>query len=372
MHDLSRSAQRVTRTLARRALAPRIATLFAGPLFVSACASGSAPASLAQPTLEVQTSAATALLQAVSVVDPDVVWVSGHGGSWGRTLDGGRTWSVSVMRGADSLEFRDVHAASATTAWLLAAGPGERSRIYRTNDAGATWTEQWVNPEPQGFYDCMDFWDERRGFVYGDAVGGALRVLVTSDGGATWTLVPPASLPAAQPSEGGFAASGTCAVAGEGGRGWIAAGNAPRARVFSTTDYGRTWQAADVPVVAGESAGLASIAMTDATRGMAFGGHLGEPSNTANKVARTQDGGRTWAAVAGAPIPGAIYGSAAVPETDGGTLVVVGPGGAAVSRDGGNSWSSVDTRAWWGVGSGGPDATWISGPQGRIARIRLR
>jgi photosystem II stability/assembly factor-like uncharacterized protein len=276
------------------------------------------------------------------------------------------------MRGADSLEFRDVHAASASTAWLLAAGPGERSRIYRTTDAGGSWTEQWVNREPQGFYDCMDFWDERRGFVYGDAVDGGLRVLVTSDAGASWDLVPSSSLPTALPGEGGFAASGTCAIAGEGGRGWIAAGNAPRARVFSTSDYGRSWQAADAPVVAAEAAGLTSIAMADATRGMAFGGHLAEQTNNGTKVARTQDGGRTWSAVSVAPIPGAIYGGVHVPGTSGRVFVVVGPGGSAVSLDGGNSWSRVDTRAWWGVGSGGPDATWITGPQGRVAKLRLR
>jgi photosystem II stability/assembly factor-like uncharacterized protein len=371
MHGVVRSSDEAFPKSTARTRARRIALLLAAPLLESACASGSALPTNGQPTLEEQSSGSTELLQGVSVVDANVVWVSGHGGSWGRTTDGGRTWRVSVMRGADSLEFRDVHAASATTAWLLAAGPGERSRIYRTTDAGATWTEQWVNHEPQGFYDCMDFWDERRGFVYGDAVDGSLRVLVTSDGGSSWSLVPSSSLPAALPGEGGFAASGTCAIAGEGGRGWIAGGNAPRARVFSTSDFGRTWQAAETPVVAAEAAGLTSIAMADATSGIAFGGHLGEQGNTGTKVARTQDGGRTWTAVAGAPIPGAIYGGVVVPDTGGRSFLVVGPGGAAISLDGGNIWSGVDTRAWWGVGSGGRGATWITGPQGRIAKLRM-
>ena len=339
----------------------------------TACSSASVARSQSPsaPTLELQSSGTTQLLQALSVVDSNVVWVSGHGGSFGRTLDGGRRWSVSVMRGADSLEFRDVHASSATTAWLLSAGPGERSRIYHTSDGGASWTQQWVNREPEGFYDCMDFWDERRGFVYGDAVGGALRILVTEDGGATWNLVPNAALPVALPSEGGFAASGTCAVVGASGRAWIAAGNAPRARVFTTRDYGRSWQASDVPVVAGESAGLASIAMVDDERGLAFGGHLGDAQNSGVKVARTQDGGRSWQAVAGAPIPGAIYGGVHVGGTNGSSFVVVGPGGAALSTDGGTRWSMLDAGRWWGVGSGESGATWISGPGGQIARIRV-
>jgi photosystem II stability/assembly factor-like uncharacterized protein len=112
--------------------------------------------------------------------------------------------------------------------------------------------------------------------------------------------------------------------------------------------------------------------MLDALRGTAFGGHLGEPESTADKVARTEDGGRSWRALSVSPIPSAIYGGLHVPGTGGSALAAVGPGGAAVSVDGGESWRRLDERPWWGIGSGGPDATWITGPGGRIARIRLR
>ena len=57
-----------------------------------------------------------------------------------RTTDGGTTWERRPVTGADStLEFRDVHALSAKVAWVLAAGPGAKSRIYHTRDGGATW-----------------------------------------------------------------------------------------------------------------------------------------------------------------------------------------------------------------------------------------
>lgn len=162
----------------------------------------------ANAALVEQASGTLELLQAVSVVDRDVVWVSGHGGVYARTTDGGRTWVAASVPGADSLEFRDVHALDSHTAWLLAAGSGDRSRVYRTDDGGGSWTLQWTNPEPEGFYDCFDFWDGRRGVLYGDAVDGALRILITVDGGRSWQRVPASSLPAALPGEGGFAASG--------------------------------------------------------------------------------------------------------------------------------------------------------------------
>ena len=322
------------------------------------------------PTVEAQSASTTALLQAVSVVDSSTVWASGHGATWARTTDGGRSWQAGTVPGDTALEFRDVHAASATEAWLLAAGPGDRSRIFHTTNGGATWQQQWVNEEPAGFYDCMDFWDGQRGIVYGDAVDGQVRVLRTWDGGATWDLVPNRWLPAAQPGEGGFAASGTCAIARAGGRGWIAAGNAGRARAFRTINYGASWTAADVPVEAGEGAGLASVAMQTDSLGWAFGGNLGVTDRRTMNGARTTDGGATWTALPTMRMLGAVYGVAHV-RGWGNTLVAVGPGGVDVSNDGGSTWRSLDTRAFWGIASGGPNATWITGPGGRIVRLRF-
>jgi photosystem II stability/assembly factor-like uncharacterized protein len=161
------------------------------------------PASPAVPAVADQISGTTELLQAVSIVDASVVWVSGHGATWARTVNGGLSWGRGSIPGDTALEFRDVHARSAREAWLLAAGPGDRSRIYHTADGGVLWQLQWTNDEPAGFYDCMDFWDERRGVAYGDAVNGALRVLLTDDGGRSWRRVPDERLPPALPGEGG-------------------------------------------------------------------------------------------------------------------------------------------------------------------------
>ena len=104
--------------------------LFGLPILCAGCRGAPSPGPAAAPTLEEQRSGTTRLLQAVSPVDSSVVWVSGHGSTWMRTTDGGRTWAGGVVPNADSLEFRDVHAASASEAWLLSAGPGERSRVY--------------------------------------------------------------------------------------------------------------------------------------------------------------------------------------------------------------------------------------------------
>jgi photosystem II stability/assembly factor-like uncharacterized protein len=325
----------------------------------------------AGPTLVPQSSGTDALLQAVSPLSADVVWASGHGATWARTTDGGSTWVAGTVSDAPpDLQFRDVHAFGANEAVLMSAGSGDRSRIYRTEDGGRTWSLRWTNEEPDGFYDCIDFWDDSRGIAYGDAVGGGLRILRTADGGRTWERLPPDDLPPARAGEGGFAASGTCVEAGPDGAGWIAAGNAEGARVFRTEDYGRTWTAHEVPVVSGSGAGLTSVAMMDGDRGLAFGGDLSTPEGHTDNIARTVDGGRTWTSAARPTLGGAIYGGVFVPGSDG-AYVIVGPGGADFTTDGGATWEPLDTSAWWGVAAHGPDAIWVTGPDGRIARVAV-
>ena len=323
------------------------------------------------PQVVVQSSGVTELLQAVSPVDERVVWVSGHGGSYARTLDGGQSWQAGVVPGADTLQFRDVHGVSTDVAYLLSAGPGEMSRIYKTNDGGGTWALQFLNDEPEGFYDCLDFWDANRGMAYGDAVGGELRVLRTTDGGAIWERVAQDALPVAQDGEGGFAASGTCAVVMGDGRGWIGTGASSPARVLRTMNAGATWSAVETPVVAGEAAGITTLAFYDELVGLALGGDLANTDGFTDNVALTTDGGFTWTVVGRPAFAGAVYGSAVVPGAPRPTVVAVGPGGASYSVDGGTVWEELDTENWWAVGFASPSAGWMVGPDGRIAKIAL-
>ncbi len=325
------------------------------------------------PTLETQESGTEALLQAVSPVSDDVVWVSGHQGTYARSVDGGTTWETAIVPGADTLQFRDVHAASASEAWLLAAGPGELSKVFHTDDAGATWTLQWTNPEPDGFYDCLDFWDAKRGALYGDAVDGGLRIMRTEDGGETWVRVDWKTLPAANEGEGGFAASGTCLTVGDEGRGWISTGNANPSRVLVTTDYGRSWRiAGEVPMIpGGPGGGLFSVSFRDAQSGVVFGGSLNPEAEPGPRVAISTDGGNSWT-VAGEPtFDGAIFGGAWVPGTEVPLVIVVAPGGADYSVDGGQLWSSLDAEAYWGLGFASTNAGWLVGPGGRITKVRF-
>ena len=316
-----------------------------------------------------QTSGTEMLLQAVSPVSDQIVWVSGHGGTYARTIDGGQSWNARVIPGAETLEFRDVDAFDARTAYLMSAGSGPLSRIYRTDDGGLTWDLQFLNDHPDGFLDCMAFWNPREGLAYGDAVEGQLFILRTEDGGASWTRVPDDALPPAQDGEGGFAASGSCVETGPRGRAWIATGNAETPRLLWTENEGRSWSFSNVPVVGGVAAGLTTVDFLDGRRGIALGGVIGQDTVRVDNVTVTSDGGRVWTLGGRPAMRGPVYGASWVPDAPTPTVFAVGPGGADYSTDGGASWQTAAQETYWAVSFASLGAGWAVGPEGRITHF---
>ncbi len=320
------------------------------------------------PRLEDQTSGTDALLIAAHAVDEGTVWASGALGTVIRTIDGGTTWDVFTP-GADTLQFRDVVAFDDQTALALSIGNGASSRIVKTMDGGVTWRTVFVNDLEDAFFDGLSFWGTDRGVAYSDSVDETFVLIVTDDGGETWSRVPASALPPALEGEGGFASSGTLVHTRGNRLGWIATGNADPARVLRTDDAGATWAAAEVPLVAGEAAGGTTISFRDDRNGIVLGGDLGQPDAYLASVARTSDGGRTWQPGGTLPFPGAAYGVAHVPDSD--AIVAVGPGGAGLSRDDGDTWVLLDGRTFWGVAAASREAVWLIGPEGRVVRVRL-
>jgi photosystem II stability/assembly factor-like uncharacterized protein len=88
---------------------------------------------------QMQNSGTTAGLRGIHSVDGTVAWASGTGGTVLRTTDGGAHWEPCTVPDAATdgatLDFRGVHAWDAQTAIVMASGPGEKSRLYKTKDA---------------------------------------------------------------------------------------------------------------------------------------------------------------------------------------------------------------------------------------------
>ncbi|HEV7999643.1 MAG TPA: hypothetical protein VGP63_07175 [Planctomycetaceae bacterium] len=321
-------------------------------------------ASVAHAQWQQQAIRSDANFRGLCAVSAQVAWVGGTKGTYGRTTDGGTNWSVGTVPGSTKLDFRDVEAFGEITAYLLSAGPGEESRIYKTTDGGRTWILQFKNAERDAFFDAMAFWDDSHGIALSDPVKRQFPLIVTEDGGMNWKPLVAHDLPPALPNEGCFAASGTCLVAHGTHDVWFCTGGAKTARVFHSEDRGQHWTVSDTPIAAGiASAGIFSIAFRDPKHGLILGGDYRKPNDAGSNAAITADGGKTWTSI-NTPF---AYRSGVAWAKD--RWIVVGTSGSNFSQDDGATWKLLDRQNYNSVAFTPTGEGWAVGPRGRIAKF---
>ena len=103
---------------------------------------------------------------------------------------------------------------------------------------------------------------------------------------------------------------------------------------------------------------------------MIVGGDYQNLTGTDRNAAWTSDGGATWHPAAENPPAGfrecAVFLSPGSPDL----LLTVGPSGSDISRDGGRTWTVVDSIGFHAVSFLTDEGTgWAVGSEGRIARI---
>jgi photosystem II stability/assembly factor-like uncharacterized protein len=313
----------------------------------------------------------TAEFRALHAPAPAVVWAAGQGGRYAVTADGGATWRADSVPGAAGLFFTGLWAADARTAHLLGtAFDGGAARIYRTDDGGATWSVQWERTAEGVFFDALRCWDVHHCLAFSDPVGGAFLVVRTTNG-RDWAELDRDALPAPLAGEASFAASGTALTTFGTQHAWIGTGGGAHARIYRTRDGGMTWTVHDSPLAGGATAGIFGIAFRDENNGVAVGGDYQQRTQRHTTVARTRDGGRTWA-VAGAALPhGVRYGAAYSPVPLDGVrvLLATGPSGVGMSRDDGATWIHIEEGVFNTLAFAPDGTAFVAGTDGRIARV---
>ncbi|VXC63321.1 YCF48-related protein [Massilia sp. 9I] len=304
-------------------------------------------------------------LRGLSVVNGKVAWASGAKGTVLRTVDG-QQWQAMQVPDADKIDFRDIQAFDANSAVVMGAGPGAASRIYRTDDGGASWKLIVTNPVAEGFWDAMAFWDKDKGILFGDPVKGSFQVYTTNDGGRSWQEIASKGIEA-MPNEGAFAASGTCLAVAGSSDAWIATGGSATSRVFHSPDGGKTWRASATPIPAGAAArGVFSVAFLNPKEGFAAGGDYKETRMAGTNGAFTTDGGASWTPVQVAP---AGYMSVVMPVPGAPrALVAAGLAGSGYSLNAGRNWTELDKTPMNTVGFASPTQGWAVGPKGLLMK----
>jgi photosystem II stability/assembly factor-like uncharacterized protein len=300
----------------------------------------------------------------LSVVNQNVIWASGTAGTFIRTIDGGKNWTVGKVPDAEKLDFRDVEAFDENTAYLLSIGNGETSRIYKTIDGGKTWKMQYKATSEKIFLDAFAFFDENHGIAMGDPIDDYYFLLQTRDGGENWFPIGNEKKFRAKTGEAAFAASGTC-ITIQGKKNVFMVSGGKAARVFRSNSFGYAWLGSDSPIISGaDSQGIFSIAMFDAKRGVIVGGDYAKPNEVVSNLAFTSDGGKTWKESKG--ISGFRSGVAYVDKN---TIIAVGSSGSDITFDGGKTWKNLDKESYNAVQSKGKNAVWAVGEKGRVAKF---
>ena len=317
------------------------------------------------PSWQARTIGREASIRGLSAVNERVAWLSGSESTVARTTDGGASWEILAPPSTDTLDFRDIEAFDDQRAVLMSAGPGALSRVYRTQDGGRSWEQTLQNELATGFFNGIAFWNETAGVLTGDPVDGTLFIAVTTDAGASWQRIPPENIPPVDSLEYGFAASGTHIAAAGDSLAWIGTGGL-NARVFHTTDRGKTWKAYETPMISGKaSAGIFSLAFLNKDQGVAVGGDYAEEKRILNNISTTADGGRSWQLVDGHQV---AYRSCVRAVND--RFIVAGPTGTDISYDLGRSWRRIDSTGYHVISVGNsPRAVWAAGTGGRVAKL---
>ena len=341
-----------------------------------------------EPIFNHEGSASTGAV-AVAPSNPDIVWVgtgepaNTRANSWGdgvyRSLDAGATWTHMGLRDTYLISQIVIHPTDPDRVWVAAMGHlwGANSErgVFRTLDGGTNWEQVLFVNDTTGAMDLeMDPHDPDvlyagmwQRFRYGggdmDEAGPGSGVFKTTDGGTNWTRL-----------EGGLPTEDMgkihLSVARNDSR-IVYAGiltREPRERqgsqtgLYRSTDAGATWER-----------------MSDPSTGYYYQNVFVDPSDDDRvympvfELNVSEDGGRNWREVNIRHVHNDLHGMWIDP-TDPDHLVIVGDGGVNTSFDRGATWNvsalpigqfyeiSVDNQDPWHVIGGMQDTGHWLGP----------
>ncbi len=292
------------------------------------------------PELQILTSGTKTSLRGLSVVNDNVVWVSGSKGIVGKTSNGGRTWKWFTVKGFEDKEFRDVEAFDAMTAVIIAVG--EPAYILKTADGGESWKVVYENKTKGMFLDAMEFWDDQNGIIIGDPIDGRFFITKTTDGGTTWLDEAFEKRPLADSGEACFAASGTnIRVLDKDEIVFVSGGRSSKLHIKN--------KAIVLPIIQGtESTGANSVAVYNHSKNksgknmIVVGGDFFADSSKIQNCFYTKDGGETWQAP---KIPPHGYRSC-VEYLSKKDVVSCGLNGVDYSDNGGKTWQWISKESF--------------------------
>jgi photosystem II stability/assembly factor-like uncharacterized protein len=148
----------------------------------------------------------TVSFRGLSVVNDEVLWVSGSEGTVGVSINGGASWKWINVPHYEKSDFRDIEAFSERDAVVM--GITEPAVVLYTTDGGNSWKKAFEDSSKTAFLDAMDF-SGNLAILVGDPVGKHIFIAESTDRGKSWVISAPSHKVPSEDGESFFAASGT-------------------------------------------------------------------------------------------------------------------------------------------------------------------
>jgi photosystem II stability/assembly factor-like uncharacterized protein len=267
----------------------------------------------------------------------------GLGGVW-RSADAGRTWKNIGLNDGRHIIRLVIHPRDPNTVWAAVVGhlfgPNEERGVYKTTDGGKTWKRTlYINNQtgasdlvmepgnPDVFYAGM--WRVIRTPYSMESGGEGSGLYKSTDGGETWVpLINKKGMP-----------KGLWGIVGVA----VAPSNPEKVYAIIENSNGGLYKSED----AGETWSLTSNDNNIRQRAWYYTKVYVDPKNE-NLVycpnvnfMKSTDGGRTFQSI---NTPHGDHHDLWIDPEDGKRMIVADDGGAQVSFDGGNNWSTMDNQ----------------------------
>ncbi|MBC5828412.1 MAG: hypothetical protein GIW99_12155 [Candidatus Eremiobacteraeota bacterium] len=290
---------------------------------------------------------------AVAPSNPDVLYVGSgeadmrsditYGNGVYKSADAGKTWSHVGLSDTRHIGRIIVDPRNADVVFVAALGhaygPNEQRGVFRSTDGGRTWKQVLYKGADTGAIDLAfdprdsrtiyaSLWQTRRPpwNVYPPSNGPGSGLYKSTDGGDSWTQLSGDGLP-----EQGLGKIGI-AVAPTAGDRIYAAVDAKLGGLYRSDDAGHSWRRMDDDKrIWGRGWYFCEVTVDPKDADTVY------VSNTS--LYRSQDGGRNFTAIKGAP-GGDDYHRLWIDPNDSGRMILGSDQGAIVSVDGARSWSS--------------------------------
>jgi photosystem II stability/assembly factor-like uncharacterized protein len=288
----------------------------------------------------------------LDAVDQNTVWLLGYDGTapgldynwWSKTTNGGATYtSGNVYADTNTYVPANMEGIDGNVAWVASylKASQDRGAIHKTTDGGATWTNMaapnMFSVAGTSFVDFVSFLTPSVGIALGDPINNDFEIYRTNNAGTSWTAVPGANIP--NPLSGEYGLVNIYTKMGTTNY-WYGTN---KNRVYRSTDAGLTWSvSAQLTATAiGAVLGINDIAFIDPMNGF-LEAYFGPTGNGTLTVWNTTDGGATWNMI---PTVDANYGRngvCGIPGTSWYASAGAGNGNNIISfsMDNGVTWNS--------------------------------